>query len=286
MLIWAAHSRMIDALAFSPDGRTLALAGRHLACRLIDAADGRRLWSITSACAFGLSVAFSRDRTILCRSGGLAVCDERTGIELLRIGQWCQSFGQTPDGRTAFVADSGYQEFIRRYDLESGDAVGETTLGDVGAINRVAASPDGRFAALVGCKQFCLLTDGEVTGRAKERALSNGAFALAFAPDSRTLVFTAGPTLFVWDAATGRETHRVRLESKYFMDAAFTPDGRRLITVSKEGVARVWDCATWACERSLAWGVGPLRAVAVSPDGTRAAVAGDSGRVVVWDLEV
>ena len=47
----------------------------------------------------------------------------------------------------------------------------------------------------------------------------------------------------------------------------------------------MWDAATWTCERALAWGVGPLRAVAVAPDGARAAVAGDTGRVVVWDLD-
>ncbi len=100
------------------------------------------------------------------------------------------------------------------------------------------------------------------------------------------MVYSAGRTLFVWDVASAREVAQLHLESKHFMDAAFTPDGRRLLTVSKEGTARVWDTATWACERTLAWDVGPLRAVAVAPDGSRAAAAGDTGRVVVWDLDV
>src|SRR5206468_8241378 len=105
---------------------------------------------------------------------------------------------------------------------------------EAGAINRVAVSPDGKFLALVGCKRFYLLNDkGDVLASVAERALSNGAFALAFGPDSRTLVFTAGRTLFAWEVLSAkpegfvgaaRETHRVRLESKYFMDAAFTPD--------------------------------------------------------------
>lgn len=285
MLIWKAHSRMIDALTFSPDGRTLALAGCYLACRLIDAATGRRLWSVESGSAFGLSVAFDRGGSVLCRNSGLAIHRTGDGTELRKIGQWCQSFGLTPDERTVFVADGGYQDLIRRYDFEAGEEIGETLL-EAGAINRVVAAPDGARVALVGCKQFYLLTaGGEVISQAKERALSNGAFALVFSPDSRSLVFTAGRTLFVWNVATAQETHRVQLTSKYFMDAAFTPDGRRLITVSKEGAARVWDTATWACERSFEWDVGPLRAVAIAPDGTRAAVAGDSGRVVVWDLD-
>ena len=287
MLIWKAYSRPIDALGFGPDGRTLALAGNYLACRLIDATSGARLWTAKSGCAFGLSVAFGPGGTVLCRDSGLSVRAAADGAQQRLLGQWCQSFGLTPDGGTAFVADGGYQDVIRRYDFATGKALGETPL-EAGAINRVAVSADGQFLALVGCKRFYLLNvpKGYVIASAAERALSNGAFALAISPDSRTVVFTAGRSLFAWDAVTARETNRVRLEAKYFMDAAFTPDGRRLITVSKEGTARVWDTATWACERSFEWGVGELRAVAIAPDGTRAAVAGDQGRVVVGELEV
>lgn len=286
MLIWKAHSRMIDALCFSPDGRLLALAGCYLACRVIDATSGQRIWTHESGSAFGLSIAFGRDNSVLCRDSGVSVRAATTGFQRQTFGQWCQAFGLTPDGRAAFVADGGFQDLIRRYSLKTGEAVGETPL-EAGAINRVVVSPDGKLLALVGCKRFYLLTiKGEVLASVAERALSNRAFALAFAPDSRTLIFTAGRTLFAWDAIAVRESNRVRLESKHFMDAAFTPDGRRLITVSKEGIARAWDCATWTCERSFAWNVGPLRAVAVSPDGTRAAAAGDQGRVVLWDLEV
>jgi WD40 repeat protein len=284
MLIWKAHARMIDGLTFSPDGGALALTGHYLACRVIDATTGERRWTVSSGCTFGLSVAFAGD-AVVCRNRGLAVYDAGTGAERLRLDHWCQSFGLLPDGTTAVVADAG-TTLVRRYDLTNGKEIGETALDDLGAINRVAASPDGRFVALVGCKQFALLAaDGRVVAYARERALSNGAFALAFAPDGRSLVFSAGRNLFVWCAETARETNRVRLDAKYFMDAAFTPDGRRVLTASKEGAVRVWDTATWACERAFAWDVGPLRAVAVSPDGHRAAAAGDSGRVVVWDLD-
>ena len=73
------------------------------------------------------------------------------------------------------------------------------------------------------------------------------AYRAMFHPAGNTLVFTAGRTLFVWDTVAARETNRLRLEAKYFMDAAYTPDGNRLLTVSKEGVVRVWDTATWEC---------------------------------------
>lgn len=287
MLVWKAYARMIDALAFGPDGRALALAGCYLTCRVIDPFTGARVWTVGSSSAFGLSLAFAPGRGVLCRGGGLSVRDPDTGADLHNTGRWCQSFALAPDGRTAVLADGGYANSVRNYDLETGRTLDEVEL-EAGAVNRVAVAPDGELVALVGCKRFYLLSANglEVVASAADRTLSSGAFALAFAPDGNTLVWSAGRTLFVWDVAGRREVARVVLDSKHFMDAAFTPDGRHLITVSKEGVARMWGTATWACERAFAWNVGPLRAVAVSPDGARAACAGDQGRVVVWDLDL
>ncbi|MBY0457675.1 MAG: hypothetical protein K2V38_10080 [Gemmataceae bacterium] len=286
MLIWKAHSRLVDALAFSPDGRRLAVAGYHLACRLLDAATGERLWAAESNSAFGLSVAFGPGDTVLCRQSGLSVRSAATGEELRRFAEWCQSFALTPDRSIAFAA-RGHADTIRRHDLKTGETRGEVEL-DSGAVNRLAVSPDGALLAAVGCKRFYLLRADtlEVLASAAHRALSTGAFALALDPTGRLLAYSAGRMLFACAGASLREVACLTLDSRHFMDAAFTPDGRRLVAVSKEGTARVYDAATWELERSFDWEVGALRAVAIAPDGTRAAVAGDSGRVVVWDLDL
>jgi len=225
---------------------------------------------------------------VLCRQGGVSVLAATDGAEVGSHGSWCQSFALSPDLRTAFVADGGSQDLLRRYDLESGEVRGEVEL-ESGAINRVAVSPDGTLLAAVGCKRFQLLAADtfEVLATDAQRALSSGAFALAFSPCGRSLVYSAGRVLFVWDVPTAREVTRLQLGSKYFMDAAFTPDGapahhgeqgrrgphvghcdmgvRAVIRVGRRAA-----CARWA----------------IAPDGARAAVAGDSGRVVVWDLDV
>lgn len=287
MLVWKAHSRAIDALAFSADGRALAVGGNFLAGALFDASTGERRWSLEGPHSFCQSLAVVPGGSVLCKGSELLTLDAASGAPIRKCGEgWCQAFGVAPDGRTAFVSDGRYQVLVRRYNLEDGAVLGEAEL-DSGRIRRIAVSPDGGLVGVVGRKRFLLLNAGTLatTAADSQRGLSSGAFALAFSPCGRTLVYSAGRTLFVWDTAAARAVKQLQLDTKHFLDAAFTPDGRRLITVSKEGAARVWDAASWGCERAFAWDVGPLRAVAVSPDGTRAAAAGDSGRVVVWDLD-
>lgn len=286
MLVWQAYSRMIDALTFSPCGRRLAVGGRNLACRLIDPACGTRLWTVRTRCDFSLSLAFAPDGSVLCRGGGLSTRAAKDGKELRKCGDWCRAFGSTADGRTAFLADVKHRDVIRGYDVRSGKRRAEVEL-EAGSIKRVVTSPDRKWVAVAGCRRFNLLKADtlEVVASEAQRALSCGEFAVAFSPCGRKLIYTAGRTLFAWDMRTAREVTRVHLDARHFVDAAFTADGRRLITVNKEGSARVWDASAWECENCFAWDIGPLRAVAVSADGHRAAAAGDSGRVVVWDLD-
>ena len=58
----------------------------------------------------------------------------------------------------------------------------------------------------------------------------------------------------------------------------FTPDGRRAITGSRDGTARVWDLATGLRRRTFFGHLHPVYAVAAGPAG-RLAASGSSLRV-------
>lgn len=68
-------------------------------------------------------------------------------------------------------------------------------------------------------------------------------------------------------------------------NAAFTPDGRRLVTVGQDTIGRVWDVATGKELQTLTGHTGTIRGVAVLPDGKRAATASFDGTVRLWDLD-
>jgi WD40 repeat protein/serine/threonine protein kinase len=67
--------------------------------------------------------------------------------------------------------------------------------------------------------------------------------------------------------------------------AAFSPDGRRAITGSTNGVAQIWDAQTGLPIGPRFDPGGWVRAVAFSPDGRKAVLGSDTWEAILWDVE-
>ena len=50
-------------------------------------------------------------------------------------------------------------------------------------------------------------------------------------------------TALIWDVAAGKTTQTIKGHTDYVISASFSPDGKQLVTTSKDKTIRVWDLA-------------------------------------------
>ena len=65
--------------------------------------------------------------------------------------------------------------------------------------------------------------------------------------------------------------------------AAFSPDGRRIVTASWDKAARIWDAADGRAIATLAGHEGEVYSAAFSPDGRRIVTASWDKTARIWD---
>ena len=84
----------------------------------------------------------------------------------------------------------------------------------------------------------------------------------------------------VWDAQTGRELLSLKGGDR---SVVFSPDGKRLASMSSDNTVKVWDAQTGQELLTCKGHTERVTSVAFSPDGTRIASASDDGTVRLWD---
>ena len=226
------------ALAFGPDGKTLAIVGRaepnptdplgaaiRFEVRLLDLTSGLAIWDHLGRGAIATAVAFSPDGLTLATSGHLAVrlWDARTGdpgilLESERANPLRLTFA--PDGKR--LAAVGFFLDDRRF------MVGQVTIWDpatgarlrtLDAPNRavaIAFSPNGQFLAAGGC------------GFARAYTTASGAQGHMVASETR-----------LWDVVTGDRLWSSEGDLGGVTSLAFAPDGQSLARCDEETVALI-----------------------------------------------
>jgi len=204
--------------------------------------------------------AFSDDGSTLVVSwlrddDRVVVADARTGATRteFRTGMLgAQVCAVSPDGRRAVVAetsarhmgpaDKGLTPAV--FDLQRGVAV--ASLGDVpGGLVASTFSPDGSQVAFCGMSGELVLADA-ATGRRAVVGAGRDALAsrLAFSPDGRLLACAGATGVVRLLRAQGAPVLVLSGHAQSVESGAFSPDGRRIVTLSRDGSARAWDVAS------------------------------------------
>jgi hypothetical protein len=110
---------------------------------------------------------------------------------------------------------------------------------------------------------------------------------LAVSPDGQSLVVLSGyaeqPGTHVCDLATGRVRAALPAPGRNYA-AAFSPDGRRLVTGGPGGSIRLSDLPSGREVATVPAHRGALRGLAFSPDGRTLASGGEDADIHLWDV--
>src|SRR5262249_4413685 len=251
----AEHARRVVALAFAPDGDTLACADSLGNVTLWDLASRkeRTLGGVTQAPSLPCRLPYSPAGRLLAARGVPSDWVSRT----------------PPYWRGGVTLWEKWDSSIPRL-LSCGDFV-----------HALAFSPDSRFVIAASRDRHVWLWDLEQSeGNAR---LNHGrkTHLVAYAPNGHTIASASVDGLVkAWDAQSRRMKTTLKGQSKFLHAIAYSPDGRTLATASGDGRVRFWDVDSGRSLRAFDWGVGAVHSVAFAPDGMRAAAGGERDIII------
>lgn len=112
---------------------------------------------------------------------------------------------------------------------------------------------------------------------------TNATFA-AFSADGHTGVISLDKTIQLWDVESNREIDVLRGHEGLVISAAFSPDGRTLVTTSTDKTARLWDVATGKEILALRGHAEEVDVAAFGPDARTVVTVSADKSARLWDV--
>lgn len=281
------HNGGVQAVIFSPNGETLASAGRDNTVKLWQP-DGKPLLTLNGHRDVVWGVAFSpdsqtiasasRDRTVRLwdlKGKALQVLQGHEG-DVYKV-----SF--SPDGQT--IATASEDQTVRLWDRQG--KLLQTLTGHSGEVQSVAFSPDGQTIASASRDRTIKLwrTNGEeittLTGHA------DAVYGVSFRSDGKELASASGDrTIKLWSLENNSDVKTLTGHTDVVWDVGYSADGQMIASVGRLNQVKLWrrsgdelQTLRGHDDNGDVWGL------SFSPDGARLATAGRDATVKIWTLK-
>jgi len=247
------HDNYVNAVAFSPDGKTFLTGSRDKTARFWDVPETLPPEVVLPHKAPVTAVAFSPDGKLLCTGGG-EIRSTKGDVQL--------------------------------WEAATGKPVGDPLLHP-GMVSAVAFSPDGS-RLLTGSwpksVQLWEVATRKPLGRPRELQQPDGIWAVAFGPEAHTIqsMDTQG-MVRLWDSTTGKLIREQR--PNIGIIEVVSADGKRALSgAGEDNTAMLIQIEP----RKLIGNFqhdGELMAVAFRPDGAMLLTGGADGAARLWDAD-
>lgn len=308
----------VFALAFAPDGSTLASGHKDGTVRLWDLATGQEQAALEAHADVVRILCFSPSGSVLATAGDdkllnfcriAAITAPRlaqvrpgpaTALQFPtvndprnppRIGKrtsqvLCMSFA----GAGATLTTGHWERSVKHWDVASGDLSENVRLEKPQTHQDLLASmtlaPAGNLLAWGSKDHAAVLWDLKAD---KKRHVFHGhtasVTAVAFSPDGKILATgSRDRTVRLWDVVTGKPLAVLSGGRGTILCAAFSPDGSVLAAAGSDAVVKLWDPATGKEQAALQGHKKLINALAFSPDGKTLATSSSDKTVKLWNL--
>ncbi len=287
LFVSAGHSAGIEQAAFSADGSRIVTASWDGAARIYDAATGAALITLNGHRDAVLHAEFSPDGTRVVtasRDKTARLWNAETGNSLAVLNHegWVEHAAFSRDGTRIVTASADH--FARVWNAANGDLLGRL-LGHDDRIGYAAFSPDGTRIVTASWDKTARVWEMErsllVTNSTEP--VENVAASMT-SPDGKKRLVLRGEIALMTDAATGEELVELSGHTGEIKSAAFSPDGKRIVTASADKTARLWDVAVGEALMEFRGHERGVIHAAFRFDGKRIVTVSEDETARMWDV--
>ncbi len=181
----------------------------------------------------------------------------------------------SPDNQTVLTLGGGRDLSARLWNMETGKQIYSSSSG--AGFSSLFFFPDGQT--------FYASDHAQNTSDGQPRKDVNiGGGTLALSPNGNIFVTGVNPDATLRDVSTGQVIRTLSGHTDSVVSAAFSKDGKMVVTGSWDNNARVWDVASGKLLLLLSANSGYVNSVAFSPDGTKVLTGSNTARL--WSIAV